>query len=68
MPVLIEAISVVIRRKAINDKYPGGYLAFEQDAPMIGLGRHALRRRRSRPHRVYVALRCEDVLRPARAR
>jgi len=36
MPVLIEAISVVIRRKAINDKYPGGYLAFEQDAPMMG--------------------------------
>lgn len=36
MPVIIEAISVVIRRKAINEKYPGGYPAFDQEAPTMG--------------------------------
>ena len=36
MPVIIEAISVVIRRKAIDEKYPGGYLAFDQEAPTMG--------------------------------
>lgn len=36
MPVIIEAISVVIRRKAIDEKYLGGYLAFDQEAPTMG--------------------------------
>jgi hypothetical protein len=36
MPVIIEAITVVIRRKAIDEKYPGGYLAFDQEAPTMG--------------------------------
>jgi hypothetical protein len=33
MAVLIEAISVVIRRQAIDAKYPGGWNAFVRDAP-----------------------------------
>lgn len=33
MSVLIEAISVVARRAAIEDKYPGGLTAFKSDCP-----------------------------------
>lgn len=36
MPVIVEAITVLIRRKAIDEKYPGGYLAFDQEAPTMG--------------------------------
>jgi hypothetical protein len=36
MPVLIEAISVVIKRSAIEEKYPGGFAAFEREAPFTG--------------------------------
>lgn len=36
MPVLIETLSVVIKRKAIREKYPGGFPAFEVDAPFSG--------------------------------
>jgi hypothetical protein len=31
--ILIEAISVVIKRSAIDDKYPGGWEAFVEDCP-----------------------------------
>ena len=33
MAVLIEAISVVIKRSVIDDKYPGGIEGFKRDAP-----------------------------------
>lgn len=33
MSVLVEAISVIIRRDAINAKYPGDWAAFVQAAP-----------------------------------
>ena len=33
MAILIEAISVVIRRSAIDSKYPGGWKAFVNDCP-----------------------------------
>jgi len=36
MPVLIETLSVVIKRKAIKEKYPGGLSAFEVNAPFSG--------------------------------
>ena len=36
MPVLIETISVVIRRQAIKEKYPGGLPAFEVGTPFSG--------------------------------
>ena len=35
MAVLIEAITVVIRREAIDSKYPGGLTAFKQQAPYL---------------------------------
>ena len=33
MAVLVEAISVVIRKAAIHEKYPGGWDAFTENAP-----------------------------------
>lgn len=33
MAVLVEAISIIIRRKTIDEKYPGGWNAFVEDAP-----------------------------------
>jgi hypothetical protein len=33
MAVLVEAISVIVRVHAIDDRYPGGWLAFEKDVP-----------------------------------
>ena len=36
MPVLIETLSVVIKRQAIKEKYPGGFPAFEVNAPFSG--------------------------------
>lgn len=33
MAVLIEGISIVIRRKTIDEKYPGGWDGFVEDAP-----------------------------------
>jgi len=33
MAVLVEAISVVVRRDAIASKYPGGWDAFVDDVP-----------------------------------
>jgi hypothetical protein len=33
MAVLVEATSVIIRVQAIHDHYPGGWLAFVQNAP-----------------------------------
>ena len=33
MAVLVEAISVIVRRDAIESKYLGGWDAFEKDSP-----------------------------------
>jgi hypothetical protein len=33
MAVLVEAISVIVRRRAIDAKFPGGWAAFAADAP-----------------------------------
>jgi len=33
MAILIEAISVVFRKEAIDDKFPGGWTRFLNDAP-----------------------------------
>jgi len=33
MAVLVEGISVIIRRKAIEEKFPGGWEAFVEDVP-----------------------------------
>ncbi len=33
MAVLVEAISIIIRRTAIDKKYPGGWDAFVKNAP-----------------------------------
>lgn len=33
MAVLVEGISVIIRREAIAEKFPGGWYAFEHDVP-----------------------------------
>ncbi len=33
MAVLVEAISVIVRRKSIEDKYPGGWQAFVEAVP-----------------------------------
>jgi hypothetical protein len=35
MAVLVEAITVVIRRDALDAKYPGGFTAFQQQAPFL---------------------------------
>lgn len=52
MAVLVEGISVVIRRQAIESKYPGGWRFFEKDAPgkalcadddLVRVGFHTLR-------------------------
>ncbi len=37
MAVLVEAISVVVRRDAINAKYRGGWSAYVEDAPNVTL-------------------------------
>lgn len=37
MAVLVEGISVVIRREAIESKYPGGWGFFEKDTPQTTL-------------------------------
>jgi hypothetical protein len=36
MPVIVEAISAIIRRRAISENYPASYPAFEQEAPTMG--------------------------------
>jgi hypothetical protein len=33
MAVLVEAISVIIKRTAIDEKWPGGWEAFVRDVP-----------------------------------
>jgi len=33
MAVLIEAVSVVLKRDVINEKYPGGWNAFKEEVP-----------------------------------
>ena len=33
MPVLIEALSIVVKRSAIDEKYPGGWSAFVDSIP-----------------------------------
>lgn len=33
MAVLVEAISVIVRRKSIEEKYPGGWKAFVENVP-----------------------------------
>lgn len=33
MAILVEAISVVVKRSAIDDKFPGGWEAFVEDCP-----------------------------------
>jgi hypothetical protein len=33
MPVLIEAISIILRREAIEKKLPGGWAFFKQGVP-----------------------------------
>jgi hypothetical protein len=38
MPVLIEALNVVVKRSSIDRLYPGGFSAFEANAPYIGPG------------------------------
>ncbi len=38
MPVLIEALNVVVKRSSIDRLYPGGFTAFETFAPYIGPG------------------------------
>jgi hypothetical protein len=38
MPVLIEALNVVVRRSSIDRRYPGGFPAFEANAPYLGPG------------------------------
>jgi hypothetical protein len=35
MAVLVEAITVVIRRDALDAKFPGGFTAFKQQAPFL---------------------------------
>jgi hypothetical protein len=38
MPVLTEALNVVVKRSSIDRLYPGGFTAFETFAPYIGPG------------------------------
>jgi len=33
MPVLVEATSVIIKRSAIDEKWPGGWESFVRDVP-----------------------------------